>query len=122
MKLLLLLVGLGLSSAVKAQVLAPNSASALHAADTVRKQADLVTTLQGFANLHYKVLAKDTPIYSQPADTATGKYVRKLRKGTEVYIIKAIPQGIMIWFEAGHDKEYYLPYNLIKGLPTYVGI
>ena len=119
MKLLLLLISLGVSGAIKAQVPAPNG---VLSADTVKKQADLVTTLQGSANLHYKVLTKDTPVYSQPVDTATGKYVRKLRKGTEVYIIKSLPQGIMIWFEAGHDKEYYLPYNLIRGLPTYVGI
>jgi hypothetical protein len=120
MKLLLLLISLGVSGAIKAQVLAPNGV--LSAVDTVKKQADLVATLQGSANLHYKVLTKDTPIYSQPADTAAGKYVRKLRKGTEVYILKSLPQGIMIWFEAGHNEEYCLPYSLIKGLPTYIGI
>jgi len=68
------------------------------------------------------VLAKAAFAYLQPADTLTGQYARKLRKGTKVYIREASPAGLFITLRYDDGKRYYLPRKSVKGLTTFVEI
>ncbi|RZK37471.1 MAG: hypothetical protein EOO57_05500 [Hymenobacter sp.] len=110
--LLLLLAGLGLSGAVKAQVLAPKTSMPA-------QPADLASTLENSANPRFKVLNKPTPIYRRAADTLDEKHVFVLTPGTKVYIRKYLLQGYMINF---NSEEYYLPYKFVVGIPTQIEI
>jgi hypothetical protein len=116
MKLLLLLIGLGLSLAVKAQELAPKKV-------VPDKPVDLVKALENSANPRFKVLKRlTTPVYHTPADTLNNRFAMKLGPGTRVYIRKYIAQGFMITLTFGDREEYYLPYKLVAELPTQVEI
>jgi hypothetical protein len=112
MRLLLLLTGLGLSSTVKAQVLAPKVATPL-------RPADVTEELQNTVNPRFKVLASPTPVYRQAADTLNKRHVFILTPGTRIYLRKALPQGYMISFGG---EAYYVPYKLVAGLPTQIEI
>ena len=113
LKYLLLLTGLGLSVALKAQEL-PKQLT-----DTAKQQQSILT---GSANAHYFILAKATPVYSQLTDTLSGHVARQLPKGRKVYIRKFLPTGYLIALPARDEQQYYLPAKSARGLQIYVEI
>jgi hypothetical protein len=112
-KYLLLLAGLGLSVALKAQERSGQSI------DTTKQHQSI---LMGSANAHYFVLAKATPVYLQPADTLSGHVARQLQKGRKVYVRKFLPTGYLIALPASNEQQYYLPAKSVRGLQIYVEI
>lgn len=113
LKYLLLLAGLGLSVALKAQE-RPRQLT-----DTAKQQQ---STLTGSANARYFILVKATALYLQPADTLSGHVARQLSKGRKVYIRKFLPTGYLIALPAREEQQYYLPAKSARGLQIYVEI
>ena len=113
LKYLLLLAGVCLSIALKAQDY-PRQAT-----DTAKQHQSI---LLGSANARYFVLAKATPVYLQPADTLSSHVARQLQKGRKVYIRKFLPTGYLIALPTRDKQQYYLPAKSARGLQVYVEI
>jgi hypothetical protein len=120
MRLLLLLVGLGLSGAVQAQVLAPKKVLPLNPA--VTNPNNIGDVLQEPINPHYVVLKNLTPVYKQVADTLGNKFVFKLVPGTRAYIRKWLQNGCLITLSFDSGERYYLPSKFLSGLSVFVEI
>ncbi|RZK26421.1 MAG: hypothetical protein EOO63_14710 [Hymenobacter sp.] len=110
---LLLLAGLGLSIVLRAQE------HPRQPIDTVKQHQRMLT---GFANPHYLILAKATPVYFQPADTLSNRVAKRLQKGKKVYIRKFLPTGYLIALPTREEQHYYLPAKSARGLQVYVEI
>ena len=113
LKYLLLLAGLGLSIVLRAQE------HPRQPIDTVKQHQRMLT---GFANPHYLILAKATPVYFQPTDTLSNRVAKRLQKGKKVYIRKFLPTGYLIALPTREEQHYYLPAKSARGLQVYVEI